>query len=83
VPDRLSNTTSRLIALAVSLVGSPDAVKATMKCSDADFLAYCDGRKEPSWPELDRLIDLIVREQGNIIAKNRDLLADQGARHKK
>ena len=83
MPDKLSNTTSRLIALAVSLVGSPDDVKAAMKCSDADFLAYCDGRKEPSWPELDRLITLIVREQSAIIAKNRELLDEHRARHKK
>jgi hypothetical protein len=83
VPDRLSNTTSRLIALAASLVDSPDSVKATMKCSDADFLAYCAGRKESGGPELERLIDLIIHEQGKIIAHNRELLADQRARQKK
>lgn len=75
MPDRLSNTTSRLIAMAVSLLGEPHKVRQEMKCSEADFLEYCAASKEPSWPELDRLIGLIVREQGSIIAKNRDLLA--------
>ena len=58
-PPKLPNTASRLIA---------------MQCSQADFHEYSDGRKEPSWPELDKLISLIVREQGIIIARNRDVL---------
>jgi hypothetical protein len=45
-----------------------------MKCSDADFREYCEGRREPSFPELDRLIQLIVREQGKLIAQNREFL---------
>jgi hypothetical protein len=61
--------------MAASLVGSAHEVQATMKCSGEEFLEYCNGNKEPTWPELDRLIDLIIREQGKIIAANRDLLA--------
>lgn len=83
MPDRLSNTTSRLIAMAASLVGSAHEVQAAIKCSAADFLEYCNGSKEPTLPELDRLITLIIHEQGKIIAHNRELLADQRARHKK
>ena len=79
-PPKLPNTSSRLIAMAVSLVGDSRKLMEHMHCSEADFLAYCDGRKEPTWPELDRLITLIVREQGKIIAHNRDLLAAQRAR---
>ena len=73
-PDKLPDTSSRLIAMAVSLVGSPEQVMAHMKSSKADFLAYCAGEKEPSWGELDALIGLIVREQGSMIAKNRDFM---------
>jgi hypothetical protein len=61
--------------MAASLVGSAHEVQAIMKCSAADFLEYCNGNKEPTWPELDRLIGLIIHEQGKIIAANRDLLA--------
>ena len=64
MPPKLPNTSSRLIALAVSLVGSAQAVSTEMRCSDEAFLDYCAGKKEPSWPELDRLVGLIVREQG-------------------
>lgn len=75
ITANLPDTSSRLIAMAVSLVGEVQAVVREMKCSSADFLEYCAGRKEPPWHELDRLIQLIVREQGNLIAKNRELLA--------
>jgi hypothetical protein len=74
VPGELPNTASRLIAMAVSLVGEAPQVRACMKCSDADFREYCEGRREPSFPELDRLIQLIVREQGKLIAQNREFL---------
>jgi hypothetical protein len=68
--------------MAVSLVGSVDEVRAQMRSSAADFEDYCAGRKEPIWPELDKLITLIVREQGNIIAKNRELIARNRERSK-
>jgi len=40
------------------------------------------GTKEPSGPELDRLIQLIIREQGKLIAKNRNLLAEIRSKQK-
>jgi len=80
--DSTSNKTAqRLIAMAVSLVGEPHKVGEHMQCSDADFLAYCAGYKEPSWPELDRLISLIIREQGTLIGKNREMLAKLRTKH--
>jgi len=68
------NTGARLIAMAVSLAGSVEEVKACMRSTEADFLDYCAGVKELALDELDRLITLIIREQGKIIAQNRDLL---------
>jgi hypothetical protein len=78
-PPRLASTSSRLIGMAVSLVGEAQSVAHEMKCSNADFLEYCAARKEPPAQELDRLITLIIREQGRMIAKNRELLAALGA----
>jgi hypothetical protein len=75
------NTGARLIAMAVSLAGSVEEVKACMRSTEADFIDYCAGVREPALPELDRLITLIIREQGKIIAQNRDLL--QRAREKR
>ena len=60
--------------MAVSLVGESRRVMEQMRCSEADFQLYCAGEKEPEWSEFDRLIALIVYEQGIIIAKNRELL---------
>ena len=73
-PDKLPNTTSRLIAAAVSLVGSGEEVRAQMRATKETFLEYCAGVREPSFAELDRLVSLIVREQGKVIARNRELL---------
>ncbi len=74
VPDERPNTTARLIAMAVSLAGSVEEVRAHMRSTEGDFLDYCAGAKEPAHAELDRLVTLIIREQGKIIAQNRDLL---------
>jgi hypothetical protein len=81
-PPRLPNTTSRLIAMAVSLVGAAD-VMARMKCSEEDFRQYCEGQKEPTWPELDKLVTLIIEQQRVRIAKNREFLARMRAKAKR
>jgi hypothetical protein len=69
------STASRLIVMAASLVGDAEIVRKEMACSPEDFRAYIESRKELPWPELDRLIGLIIREQGSIIAANRELAA--------
>lgn len=74
-PEKSPNTASRLIAMAVSLVGGGEEVMKAMGCPTENFQAYCSGQKEPTWPELDRLVTLIVREQGKTIAQNREFLA--------
>jgi hypothetical protein len=73
--EKIPPNASRLIAMAVSLVGSAAEVVAEMKSTDADFRAYCAAEKEPSAEEFSRLVTLIIREQGKLIAKNRELLA--------
>lgn len=80
-PPKLPNTSSRLIAMAVSLVGEVEEVRKAMCCSHDDFRDYCASEKEPPWPELDRLIGLIISEQGKMIAKNREFL--NAARNKR
>ena len=72
--DQALDIAARLIAMAVSLAGSVQEVQACMRSTEADFLDYCAGAKEPGLDELDRLISLIIREQGKIIAQNRELL---------
>jgi hypothetical protein len=80
IPPKLPNTSSRLIAMAASLVGSSSEVMVYMGCSEDDFRKYSAGQKEVPWNELDRLIALIVREQSKQIAKNRAVLARHRAR---
>ena len=83
VPPKLPNTASRLIAMAVSLVGEPRSVALQIKCSQTDFRQYCAGRKEPSSAELHRLISLLIHEQGKLIAKNRESIAKRRAATKR
>jgi hypothetical protein len=66
---------SRLIAMAVSLVGEVQSVMLEMRCSHAEFREYCLGLKELPSAEFERLIELISTEQRKLIDKNRELLA--------
>jgi hypothetical protein len=75
VPDNLESIASSLMALAESLVHEPHKVWECMECSVADYLDYCAERKIPTQLELERLVELILREQKAILASNRDFLA--------
>ena len=79
-PDKLPNSSSRFIAMAVSLTGSSEVVRAAMQCSEEQFLQYCGGAEEPTWQELCRLIELVVAEQRKMIARNRERVAAHRAR---
>ena len=81
VPPELPNT-ARLVVMAVWLVGDSEAVRKCLQCSEVDFQDYMAGRKEPSWPEFDRLIELIVREEGILIANQREVLRQRRERRK-
>jgi hypothetical protein len=74
------NTASRLIDIAVSLMGSVEPVIKEMKSSTDNFREYRAGTKKVPPLEYDRLISIIIREQGNVIAKNRELLAKLSSR---
>ncbi len=76
----MSNTGSRLIAMAVALVGSPERVRARMKCCEDEFLDYRAGKKEPDWVQLGRLVELIIAEHGKVIVENRAALTTMRAR---
>jgi hypothetical protein len=72
--DQTPTTTGRLLAMAVTLVGESATVRDHMKFSDAELRALLSGCRELTWTELDLLTTLLVREQENMIAKNRDLV---------
>ena len=72
------STSSRLISMAVSLVGEAQSVMLEMRCSHADFREYCLGLREPNAEEFERLIELIVAEQRKMLDRNRELLAQVG-----
>jgi hypothetical protein len=69
--------------MAVSLTGDAEAVRKAMNALHENFRAYCAGKKEPTFDQFERLVTLIVREQGRIIAGNRELIARIRARQKR
>ena len=79
-PPKLPNTASRLIAMAAGLLGSTDEVRTQLECSPEDFEAYRWAKREPPLMLLDRLVALIVLEQGKVVAKNRELLKELRAK---
>lgn len=71
---KLPTTSARLLAMAVALVGEREKVRAHMSFSESELLAVLAGNRELTWNELGLLTDLLVMEQGSMIARNRDLL---------
>jgi len=62
-PERLPNSSARFMAMAVSLTGSPEKVRAAMECPKEQFRQYREGAKQPTWDELCRLIVLVLGAQ--------------------
>jgi hypothetical protein len=60
--------------MAVALVGESEKVKQHMKFTDAELIDLLAGKRELTWVELDLLTTLLVREQGSMIARNRELV---------
>ena len=77
IQPRPPTSASRLIAMAVSLVGEAQSVMLEMRCSHAEFREYCLGLKELPTAEYERLIELIGAEQRKLIDKNKELLAQR------
>lgn len=75
IQRKTPTSASRLIAMAVSLVGEAQSVMLEMRCSHAEFREYCLGLRELPTEEFERLIELIGAEQRKMIDKNRELLA--------
>ena len=71
---KLPTTSARLLAMAVGLLGETSLVRNHMKFSDTELVDVITGKREMTWVELDLLTTLLIREQGSIIAKSRDLL---------
>jgi hypothetical protein len=69
----LPTTSSRLLAMAVALVGSREKVERHMKFTDKELVDLLAGTRELTWDELDLLTNLLVDEQGHVLAQNHDL----------
>lgn len=70
----LPTTSARLLAMAIALLGETNLVRRHMKFSDAELVDLLSGKREMTWVELDLLTTLLVREQGSLLAKSRDLV---------
>lgn len=80
IPEGISRATSRLITMAVSLLGDEEAVRKELNCSLPDFRAFIAMHKPPTAEQLNTLISIVVREQRSLIVKSRELSAELRAR---
>jgi hypothetical protein len=80
-PSKPPSCASRLIAMAVTLVGEAQSVMLEMRCSRVDFREYCLGLREPTAEEFERLVNLVIVEQRKMLDKNRELLAQIREKH--
>jgi len=60
--------------MAVALAGSAQKVRVHMSLTEGDLVALFAGERELTWVELDLLTTLLVNEQTNMIAQNRELV---------
>lgn len=67
IPENLGQVASQLVALAVSLLGSPEDVQRELRCS-------LDDLAQPTQAQLETLFTIIAREQAALVGANRDLL---------
>jgi hypothetical protein len=83
LPDSMERIASRLIAMAVSLTGDVEEIRKAMNCSSEDLLEYSAAKKQPTRAQFDALFEIVIREQGNLIAKNREPLAQMREKTKR
>jgi hypothetical protein len=67
IPESLGQVAPQLVALAVSLLGSPEDVQRELRCSPEDLA-------QPTQAQLETLFAIIVREQAVLVGENRALL---------
>jgi hypothetical protein len=61
--------------MAVTLAGSEQRVMHAMQVRAEDFAAYRSGEREPTWPQFDRLVQLVVEEQRKGIERRKAQIA--------
>jgi hypothetical protein len=61
--------------MAVVLTGSEQRVMDVMQVAAGDFAAYRGGEREPTWPQFDRLVQLVVAEQRKGIERRKAQIA--------
>jgi hypothetical protein len=67
IPESLGQVAPQLVALAVSLLGSPEEVQRELRCS-------LDDLAQPTQVQLEALFAIVVREQAALVGANRALL---------
>jgi hypothetical protein len=71
----LSDTTSNLIRIAVSLVGR-ERTRLEIGCTEEMFCAYERGGEDLPIDELTRLLAVIIAEQSAVLLKYRERLSN-------
>jgi hypothetical protein len=69
-----TSTTTRLLELLVAILGSTEAAREALQCSESEFESWLRGLQEPPWPKFERMIDMVVEYQSKAMEQRRDAL---------
>lgn len=69
-----TSTNTRLLELLVKILGSTEATRAALHCTDSDFDDWINGIAEPPWTIFERMVDLVIEYQSKQIHGQREAL---------
>jgi hypothetical protein len=69
-----TSTSTRLLELLVKILGSDEAARTALRCSEADFDEWRGGITEPPWTVFERMVDLVIRYQSQQIQGHREAI---------
>jgi hypothetical protein len=69
-----TGTSTRLLELLVKILGSEEATRTALRCSESDFDEWINGITEPPWNVFERMVDLVIQYQSKQIQGHREAI---------
>jgi hypothetical protein len=65
-----TSISTRVLELLVKILGSDEAARTALQCSEADINEWRTGITEPPWIVFERMVDIIIDHQKKQIAEH-------------
>ena len=69
-----TSTSTRLLELLVKILGSNEATRTALHCSESEFDEWSSGITEPPWNVFERMVDLVIQYQSRQIQGRREAI---------